>query len=79
VRFLWFRTITGDLQAEFHNSSFSQNDTIAKSMAKGLAVKQGRLWHNKRTRENLLNGLFACKTPMFSFSKTNFHHDACGG
>jgi DNA mismatch repair protein MutL len=32
------------------DSSFSQNDTIAKSMAKSLAVKRDS-FDNKRTRE----------------------------
>lgn len=61
-----------DLQDGVPNSSFSQNDVIAKSMAKSLAVKTGTALSIKE-QENLVNGLFACKDPNVSpFQKPTF-------
>jgi DNA mismatch repair protein MutL len=61
-----------DLQDGIPNSSFSQNDVIAKSMAKSLAVKTGTALSIKE-QENLVNGLFACKDPNVSpFQKPTF-------
>ena len=61
-----------DLQDGIPESSFSQNDTIAKSMAKSLAVKTGTTLTVKE-QENLVNGLFACKDPNVSpFQKPTF-------
>jgi DNA mismatch repair protein MutL len=53
------------------DSSFSQNDTIAKSMAKSLAVKTGTALTIKE-QENLVNGLLPVKIPMFLLSKPTF-------
>ncbi|MFV8373964.1 DNA mismatch repair endonuclease MutL [Flavobacterium sp. LB1P71] len=64
--------LLSDLQDGIPESSFSQNDTIAKSMAKSLAVKTGTLLTEKE-QENLVNGLFACKDPNVSpFHKPTF-------
>lgn len=64
--------LLSDLQDEIPESSFSQNDTIAKSMAKSLAVKTGT-YLTEREQENLVNGLFACKEPNVSpFHKPTF-------
>lgn len=61
-----------DMQDGIPNSSFSQNDVIAKSMAKSLAVKTGTALSIKE-QENLVNGLFACKDPNVSpFQKPTF-------
>jgi len=61
-----------DLQDGLPGVSFSQNDSIAKSMAKSLAVKTGTLL-GEREQENLVNGLFACKEPDVSpFGKPTF-------
>jgi DNA mismatch repair protein MutL len=51
------------------DSSFSQNDTIAKSMAKKLSCKTGT---TIKEQENLVNGLLPVKTQCFSFSKPTF-------
>jgi DNA mismatch repair protein MutL len=64
------------LLSDLHNgipaSSFSQNDTIAISMAKSLAVKSGT-YLTEKEQENLINGLFACKEPNVSpFQKPTF-------
>ncbi len=61
-----------DLQDGVPENSFSQNDTIAKSMAKSLAVKNGT-YLTEAAQENLVNGLFACKEPNVSpFQKPTF-------
>jgi len=64
--------LLSDLQDGIPESSFSQNDTIAKSMARSLAVKTGT-YLTEKEQENLLNGLFACKEPDVSpFRKPTF-------
>jgi DNA mismatch repair protein MutL len=64
--------LLSDLQYGIPESSFSQNDTIAKSMAKSLAVKTGS-YLTEKEQENLVNGLFACKEPNVSpFQKPTF-------
>jgi DNA mismatch repair protein MutL len=64
--------LLSDLQDGIPESSFSQNDTIAKSMAKSLAIKTGTFLTEKE-QENLVNGLFACKDPNVSpFQKPTF-------
>ncbi len=64
--------LLNDLQDGIPENSFSQNDTIAKSMAKSLAVKTGTSLTVKE-QENLVNGLFACKDPNVSpFQKPTF-------
>ncbi|HNP33698.1 MAG TPA: DNA mismatch repair endonuclease MutL [Flavobacterium sp.] len=65
-----------ELLSDLHNgipgSSFSQNDTIAKSMARSLAVKTGT-YLTEKEQENLVNNLFACKEPNSSpFQKPTF-------
>jgi DNA mismatch repair protein MutL len=61
-----------DLQDGIPENSFSQNDSIAKSMARSLAVKTGTFMTEKE-QENLINGLFACKDPNVSpFHKPTF-------
>jgi DNA mismatch repair protein MutL len=57
--------LLGDLQDGIPDSSFSQNDTIAKSMAKSLAVKTGT-YLTEKEQENLVHNLFACKEPNVS-------------
>ncbi|KQB44055.1 DNA mismatch repair protein MutL [Flavobacterium daejeonense] len=64
--------LLSDLQEGIPDNSFSQNDSIAKSMAKSLAVKTGTSLTIKE-QENLVNGLFACKDPNVSpFQKPTF-------
>lgn len=64
--------LLSDLQDGIPESSFSQNDTIAKSMARSLAVKTGT-YLTQKEQENLINGLFACKDPNVSpFQKPTF-------
>ncbi len=69
---LLLEQLLGDLQNEIPESSFSQNDTIAKSMSKSLAVKTGT-YLTESAQENLINNLFACKEPNVSpFQKPTF-------
>jgi DNA mismatch repair protein MutL len=64
--------LISDLQDGIPESSFSQNDSIAKSMARSLAVKTGT-YLTEKEQENLVNGLFACKDPNVSpFHKPTF-------
>jgi DNA mismatch repair protein MutL len=64
--------LLSDLQDGIPENSFSQNDTIAKSMARSLAVKTGT-YLTQKEQENLVNGLFACKDPNVSpFQKPTF-------
>ncbi|WP_445452226.1 DNA mismatch repair endonuclease MutL [Flavobacterium sp. 25HG05S-40] len=64
--------LLSDLQDGIPDNSFSQNDTIAKSMAKSLAVKTGT-YLTEKEQENLVHNLFACKEPNVSpFQKPTF-------
>ncbi|MBN9285967.1 MULTISPECIES: DNA mismatch repair endonuclease MutL [Flavobacterium] len=64
--------LVGDLQGELPDSSFSQCDRIAKSMARSLAVKTGT-YLTEREQETMVNALFACKEPNVSpFHKPTF-------
>ncbi|PWA09623.1 DNA mismatch repair endonuclease MutL [Flavobacterium laiguense] len=68
--------VLDQLLSDLHNgipeNSFSQNDTIAKSMARSLAVKTGA-YLTEKEQENVVNGLFACKDPNVSpFQKPTF-------
>lgn len=61
-----------DLQDGIPDSSFSQNDTIAKSMARSLAIKTGT-YLTEKEQESLVHNLFACKEPDVSpFQKPTF-------
>ena len=61
-----------DLQDGIPESSYSQNDTIAKSMARSLAIKTGS-YLTQSEQENIINALFACKEPHVSpFQKPTF-------
>lgn len=57
--------LLSDLEDGIPESSYSQNDTIAKSMAKSLAIKTGT-YLTETAQENLVNALFACKDPNVS-------------
>lgn len=64
--------LLSDLQDGIPSRSYSQNDEIAKSMARSLAVKTGT-YLTPAEQENLINGLFACKEAAVSpFGKPTF-------
>ena len=60
--------IIKDIKEEVPDSGFSQNDLLARSMSKNMAIKTGTLLNGKE-QEHLINQLFACKEP--SVSPTN--------
>ncbi len=57
--------LLSDLENEVPDAGFSQTDTLAKSMAKSMAVKAGETL-DETSREHLVNSLFACKEPTIS-------------
>ena len=64
--------LLSDLHDGIPANSFSQNDSIAKSMARSLAVKTGA-YLTEQEQESIVNGLFACKDPNVSpFQKPTF-------
>jgi DNA mismatch repair protein MutL len=67
-----FEELFEAVRNEVPESSFSQLDTIAKSLAKSLAVKNGtKLTHKEQ--EEILEQLFSCKEPNHSpFGKKTF-------
>lgn len=67
-----FEDLLSDLQDGIPESSFSQNDSIARSMARSIAVKTGT-YLSEKEQESLVNALFACKEPNVSpFNKPTF-------
>jgi DNA mismatch repair protein MutL len=60
-----FEKIILDFQDNIPNNSFSQNDLLAKSMAKSLAIKTGQTL-TLDAQEDLINQLFACKDAQSS-------------
>jgi DNA mismatch repair protein MutL len=64
--------LLSDLQDGIPENSFSQNDYIARSLARSVAVKTGTFLSEKE-QESLVNALFACKEPTVSpFNKPTF-------
>lgn len=57
--------IISDIQMEVPEEGFGQNDRLAKSMARSMAVKTGVSLNNEE-RENIINQLFACTEPSVS-------------
>ncbi len=60
------------IKNDIPDTSFSQLDIMAKSLAKSLAIKTGTKL-NLKEQEELVNKLFSCKQPDLSpFGKTTF-------
>ncbi|PKA83797.1 DNA mismatch repair protein MutL [Ulvibacter sp. MAR_2010_11] len=57
--------LINDIKEEVPDAGYSQNDLLAKSMAKSMAVKTGTAL-NRAEQEHLVNQLFACKEPSVS-------------
>ncbi|RDK87244.1 DNA mismatch repair endonuclease MutL [Marinirhabdus gelatinilytica] len=57
--------LVGDIRGEVPDAGFSQNDLLAKSMAKNMAIKTGTPL-NREAQEHLIHRLFACKEPSVS-------------
>ena len=58
-------SLVNDIQTDIPDVGFSQNDLLAKSLAKSLAVKTGKAM-NVKEQEDLVHQLFACKEPTKS-------------
>ena len=57
--------LIADCKEEITGESFSQTDTLSKTLAKSLAVKTGAILEQE-SQLALVNDLFACKEPMVS-------------
>jgi DNA mismatch repair protein MutL len=57
--------LINDIREEVPDAGFSQNDLLAKSMAKSMAIKTG-VSLNREEREHMVNQLFACQEPSFA-------------
>lgn len=57
--------LVNDIREEVPDAGFSQNDLLAKSMAKSMAIKTG-MPLTKEAQEHLVHRLFACKEPSVS-------------
>ncbi|MGV6846090.1 MAG: DNA mismatch repair endonuclease MutL [Lutibacter sp.] len=64
--------LLADIQNDLPENSFSQLDSMAKSLAKSTAVKTGQ-YLNAKEQEELVNKLFLCKQPESSpYGKKTF-------
>ncbi|RLD23596.1 MAG: DNA mismatch repair protein MutL, partial [Bacteroidetes bacterium] len=57
--------LLSDIENEVPDAGFSQNDVLAKSLAKSLAIKSG-VFMEAEAQEHLIHQLFACKEPSVS-------------
>ena len=57
--------LAGNIKNEVPDTSFSQIDAIAKSLAKSLSIKAGTQL-NAKEQESLVNNLFSCREPNYS-------------
>jgi len=57
--------LLSDMENELPDAGFSQNDLLAKSLSKSLAIKSG-VPMEKEAQEHLIHQLFACKEPSVS-------------
>ncbi len=57
--------LLSDLKEEVPDAGFSQNDLLAKSLAKSMAIKSGTALRPEE-QEHLIHQLFACKEPSVS-------------
>ncbi|GAB5399747.1 MAG: DNA mismatch repair endonuclease MutL [Aureisphaera sp.] len=57
--------LLSDLENRVPEAGFSQNDVLAKSMAKSMAIRTGTAME-KEEQEHLIHQLFACKEPSVS-------------
>lgn len=60
-----FEQLLSDIKQDVPDTSFSQNDILAQSMAESMAVKTGTVLTTEE-QEHLVNQLFACKEPSVS-------------
>ncbi len=60
-----FEQLISDFESDIPNAGFSQNDLLAKSLAKSMAIKSG-VSLEPEAQEHLIHQLFACKEPSVS-------------
>ncbi len=60
-----FEQLISDFQNDVPDAGFSQNDLLAKSLAKTMAIKTG-VSMQREAQEHLIHQLFACKEPSVS-------------
>lgn len=61
--------VISDIKNEVPEAGFSQNDVLAKSMARSMAIKTGTAL-SREEQEHLVHRLFACKEPSVSPNNT---------
>ncbi|MEZ4875290.1 MAG: DNA mismatch repair protein MutL, partial [Flavobacteriaceae bacterium] len=57
--------LISDIEEEVPEAGFCQNDVLAKSLAKSMAIKSGVVLETQ-AQEHLIHQLFACKEPSVS-------------
>ena len=57
--------LLSDFEKDVPDNGFSQTDLLAKSLAKGMAIKSGTILNNTE-QQHIVNRLFACKEPSLS-------------
>jgi DNA mismatch repair protein MutL len=60
-----FEQLISDFESDIPDIGFSQNDLLAKSLAKSMAIKSG-VSLEPEAQEHLIHQLFACKEPSVS-------------
>ena len=60
-----FDQLIHDIENEIPNVNFSVSDLLSKSLAKSLAIKNGKKLERKE-QEYIVNTLFSCKEPAIS-------------
>lgn len=60
-----FHQLISDFENQVPDSGFSQNDWLAKSLARSMAIKTGTVLETE-AQEHLIHQLFACKEPSVS-------------
>jgi DNA mismatch repair protein MutL len=60
-----FDQLISDFEGDVPGTGFSQNDLLAKSLAKSMAIKSG-ISLEPEAQEHLIHQLFACKEPSIS-------------
>ena len=63
-----FEQLIHDIEHEVPDVNFSVSDLLSKSLAKSLAIKNGKKLEREE-QEHIINTLFSCKEP--SISPTN--------
>ncbi|MGB8374346.1 MAG: DNA mismatch repair endonuclease MutL [Salegentibacter sp.] len=57
--------LLSDLEKDLPDNGFSQTDLLARSLARGMAIKSGTVLNNTE-QQHIVNRLFACKEPGLS-------------